>query len=351
MNLLKEFSIEGKIIGLNTPPYIIAEMSANHCGDEVKAKETIAAAKESGVDAIKLQTYKAETLTLNHKSKFFYIDEGPWAGQYMYDLYKQGELDWDIQARLFEYAKKINLTIFSSPFDATSVDFLESIGCVAYKIASPEIIDIPLIKKVAGTGKPMIISTGNATLCDIHTAIESALQQGCCQIALLKCTSTYPAPPSSINLKTIEHMKEMFQVPIGLSDHTIGIAIPLGSVALGATIIEKHFMLDKNDNSIDNFFSVTPDEMKILVNGSKDVYDAIGQVSYPNITPKPKKSIIVTKDIQEGECFSENNIKVLRPGGGLKPKYYDHIIGRTAVKKLKRGDVVTMNDIGGFKVI
>ncbi|RUM44604.1 MAG: pseudaminic acid synthase [Hydrogenimonas sp.] len=350
MKLSSEFLIDGKTVGLNTPPYIIAEMSANHCGDEVKAKEIISAAKECGVDAIKLQTYKAETLTLNHKSDFFYIDQGPWAGQYMYDLYQQGELDWDIQARLFEYAREIGLTIFSSPFDATSVDFLESVDCVAYKIASPEIIDLPLIKKVARTGKPMIISTGNATVSDIHIAVETALQQGCSDIALLKCTSTYPAPPSSINLKTIEHMKEMFHTPVGLSDHTMGIAVPLGSIALGATIIEKHFILDRNDESIDNFFSATPDEMKALVDGAKDVYAAIGHVSYPTISPQAKKSIIVVEDISVGECFNEHNIKVLRPGGGLEPKYYDQIIGRTAVKDLKRGDVITMEDIGSYKI-
>jgi pseudaminic acid synthase len=344
--LSKEFYIENKKIGLNTQPYIIAEMSANHCGDEIKAKELISAAKECGVDAIKLQTYKAETLTLNHKSDFFYIKNGPWAGQYMHDLYKKGELDWNIQARLFEYAKSINLTIFSSPFDSTSVDFLEDIGCVAYKIASPEIIDLPLIKKVASTGKPIIISTGNATVGDIQTAIEVALNNSCTNIALLKCTSTYPAPPELINLKTINHLKEMFHTPVGLSDHTMGIAIPLGAIALGASIIEKHFILDRSDNSIDNFFSATPDEMKALVKGAKDVYSAIGEVSYPYITPKAQKSIIVVNDIKKGECFNESNIKVLRPGGGLEPKYYEHIIGRRAVRTLKRGDILNMDDIG-----
>jgi pseudaminic acid synthase len=348
MKINKNFKINGKLIGENTQTYIIAEMSANHGGDFSKAVDLIHAAKESGADAIKLQTYKANTLTLDCKEPPFYIKTGPWKGQYLYDLYKGAFMPWDWHAKLQEIANKIGITIFSSPFDFTAVDLLEELNMPAYKIASPEVIDLALIRRVAQTGKPLIISTGNATIGQIHEAIEAATKEGATDVSLLKCTSTYPAPPEEINLKTIPNMYEIFKCPIGLSDHTLGIGVPIASVAFGTSIIEKHFILDKNDDSVDNFFSLTPNEFKSMVDGIRIAQQAIGEVKYPIQTPASQRSLIVVKDIQKGEILNNENIKSLRPGGGLEPKYFEKILNRKTQKKLKKGSLLSWDMIGGY---
>jgi N-acetylneuraminate synthase/pseudaminic acid synthase len=336
-----EFKINGINVGNNQPTYIIAEMSANHGHDLNKAIELVHAAKEAGANAIKLQTYTADTLTLNHKSKDFYISEGPWKGRYMYDLYKDAYTPWEWHAQLMEVAKDIGITLFSSPFDSTSVDFLEELDAPAYKIASPEIIDIPLIRKVCQANRPIIISTGRATLSQINRALSCVAEEGVKDVALLKCTSTYPAPPEDINLKTIPHMKDSFGCVVGLSDHTMGIGVPIASVAFGAKIIEKHFVIDKKEKTADSFFSATPDEFKLLVNNVRTVEKAIGSVNYPLVEKSAQRCLIVIKDISVGDVFSEENVRSLRPGGGIEPKYFDHIVNhRKASKNITKGTLL-----------
>jgi len=348
MKLNKNFKIGDKTIGEGNDTYIIAEMSANHGGDFSKAVDLIHAAKESGADAIKLQTYKADTLTLDCKKKPFYISTGPWKGQYLHDLYKGAFMPWDWHARLQEIAQKIGITMFSSPFDFTAVDLLEELNMPAYKIASPEVIDIPLIRRVAQTGKPIIISTGNATIAQIHEAVNAATKEGATDISLLKCTSTYPAPPEDINLKTIPNMYDIFNCPIGLSDHTLGIGVPIASVAFGTSIIEKHFILDKNHDSVDNFFSLTPDEFKNMVDGVRIAQKAIGEIKYPLQAPPSQRSLIVVKDISKGEIINLENVKSLRPGGGLEPKFLEQIINRKTQMNLEKGTLLSWDMIGGY---
>lgn len=346
MKLKKNFKIENKVLGEDKPVYIIAEMSANHGNDLQRAIDIIHAAKESGADAIKLQTYTADTLTLNHKSDFFFIKDGPWKNQYMYELYQDASTPWEWHETLQVEAKKIGLTLFSSPFDPTSVEFLEELSIPAYKIASPEIIDLPLIRKVAQTGKPIIISTGGATLAQINEALIAATNEGATEIALLKCTSTYPAPANSINLKTIPHMRKAFGCSVGLSDHTMGIGVPIASVAFGTSIIEKHFILNREDKTADSFFSATPDEFNEMVKGIKVASEAIGEVSYPLYPKKPEKSIIVIKDIKQGELLNDENIKILRPGGGLEPKEIERILNHRALIDIEKGTPVKWNMVG-----
>jgi pseudaminic acid synthase len=333
--------IDKSIIGDNYPTFIIAEMSANHGHDINKAVDLVYAAKESGADAIKLQTYTADTLTLNHKSKDFYINKGPWRGQYMHDLYKYAYTPWDWHGQLFDLAKKIGISIFSSPFDLTAIEFLEELGSPAYKIASPEIIDIPLIRAVAKTKKPIIISTGSATISQINEVLKCLNQEDVKDFALLKCTSEYPAPPEDIHLKTITHMKEYFNCIVGLSDHTLGIGIPIASVAFGAQIIEKHFVMDRSDNTADSFFSSTPQEFKLLVESVRAVEKAIGQVSYPSVKSEPKRCLIVVKNIKKGELLTNINIKSLRPGGGIEPKHFDKVIDKySATRVISKGTLL-----------
>lgn len=328
-------------IGDNHPTFIIAEMSANHGHDINKAKELIYAAKDSGANAIKLQTYTADTLTLNHKSKDFFISKGPWKGQYMHDLYSLAYTPWEWHAELFELANKINLEIFSSPFDPSAVDFLEELDVSAFKIASPEVIDIPLIRKAAQTKKPLIISTGSATLKQIHEVLDCLKIEKLQNFALLKCTSEYPAPPEDIHLKTIPHMKEEFKCIVGLSDHTMGIGVPVASVAFGAKIIEKHFVMDRGDKTADSFFSATPEEMKLLVENVRVVEKAIGNVNYPAKKTPPKRSLIAINDVLKGDILSDKNIKSLRPGGGIEPKYSDQIINKyKASKDILKGSLL-----------
>ena len=342
----KNFSINGQMIGDDYPPYIIAEMSANHGNNIDTAINIIKEAKKAGADAIKIQTYTADTLTLDCKTPEFEA-KGAWKGQYLYDLYLDASMPWEWTTKLQEVAKDIGITLFSSPFDFSSVEFLEKLNMPAYKIASPEIIDLPLVRRIAQTKKPIIISTGNATLSQINDAIAVMIEENVKDLAILKCTSEYPADPKDINLSTIPYLKDLYKVPVGLSDHTLGSAVPIGSIALGASIIEKHFILNRNDITADSFFSATPSELKEIVDGSKMVYDAVGEVTFPIVKKKSQRSLIAIKDIKKGEKFQKDiNFKSLRPGGGIEPKYIENVQHRVATKDLKKGTLLSWEMFG-----
>ncbi len=323
--------------------FIIAELSANHGHDINIAKKTIKAAKESGADAIKVQTYTADTLTINCDNEYFKLDSGTiWDGRTLYDLYSEAYTPWEWQKELMEYAKSIGLLFFSTPFDKTAVDFLEELEVPVYKVASFEIMDIPLIEYIASKGKPMIMSTGVASLSDIEEAVDACKRMGNNQIILLKCTSAYPAKSEDANLNTIPNLKDTFGVEAGVSDHTLGITVPVVSIALGAKVIEKHFILDKSIGGPDSSFSLEPHEFKQMVNSVRDAEKALGKVDY-SMNEKKKnsrilgRSLFVVKDIKAGEAFTEENVRSIRPSNGLAPKYYDSIIGKTAIKNIDRG--------------
>lgn len=340
-------AIDGRLIGPGHSAYVIAEMSANHGQDFGKAVELVHAAKEAGADAIKLQTYTPDTLTLNCRKPVFEA-KGAWKGQYLYDLYAGAYMPWDWHEKLQELARTLNLTLFSSPFDVTAVDLLESLDMPAYKIASPELIELPLIRRVARTGKPIIISTGNGTLSEINEAVQAAVDEGARDIALLKCTSTYPAPPEDTNLQTIAHMATAFGCPIGLSDHTLGTAVPVAAVALGACIIEKHFVLSKEDETADSFFSLTPNEMAQMIQSIRIAEKAVGQIDYPLQTQPAQRSLIAVKTIQQGEKLTPTNVRSLRPGGGLPPKDIDRILNRRAACDIEIGTPLNWVMIGSY---
>ncbi len=323
--------------------FIIAEMSANHGHDINIAKDTIKAVKEAGADAIKLQTYTADTLTIDCDNEYFKLSSGTiWDGRTLYDLYEEAYTPWEWQKELMEYAKSIGLICFSTPFDKTAVDFLEELNVPAYKVASFEIMDIPLIEYIASKGKPVIISTGIAALSDIEEAVEACKRMNNNQIILLKCTSSYPAKIEDANLKTIPNLKDTFGTEVGLSDHTLGITAPVVSVALGARVIEKHFILDKAIGGPDASFSLEPDEFKQMVRSVREAEKSLGEIDY-SMTEKKKnnrllgRSLFIVKDMKEGELFTEENIRSIRPGYGLHPKYYNEIIGKKASCNLDRG--------------
>ncbi|MGA1847647.1 pseudaminic acid synthase [Deferribacter abyssi] len=330
---------------------IVAELSANHKHDIELAKDTIYAMKEAGADAVKLQTYTPDTITIDCNNEYFQIKQGTlWDGKTFYELYKESYTPWEWHYELKELSEKLGLIFFSTPFDKTAVDFLEKLNVPAYKIASFEITDIPLIEYAASKGKPMIISTGIATLCDIQEAVEACKRVGNNQIILLKCTSAYPAPLEDVNLKTIPNIAKTFNCIVGLSDHTLGISIPVAAVALGAKVIEKHFILSRDIDSPDKVFSLTPDEFKSMVNTIRDVEKALGKISY-ELTDKIKKSrefcrsLFVVKDIKKGEKFSEEHIRSIRPGYGLHPKYLKNVLGKKAAKDIKRGKPLRFEDL------
>lgn len=340
------FYIRDRLIGSDQPCYIIAEMSANHGQNLTKAKELVIAAKEAGADAIKLQTYRADTLTMKCDLPHFFINEGPWKGQYLYDLYEGAYMPWEFHAELFELSEKIGITCFSSPFDATAVDLLASFNAPAYKIASPELIDHDLIRSVAVTGKPVIMSTGGATLAEIAEAVKVAEDAGITELALMKCTSTYPAPAESINLRTIEHMRAAFDVPVGLSDHTLGNDVPLASVALGACMIEKHLVLNKHDETADSFFSMTPDELGSLVKGVRQIEKALGRVHYPSEPSKARRCVYVIKDIKAGQRLTAAHLRQMRPGSGeIQPKEIPRLIGRQVARDIRCGEQLRWQDL------
>ncbi|ODB44306.1 pseudaminic acid synthase [Pseudoalteromonas sp. BMB] len=341
----QELKIDGRLVGHQHPNYIIAEMSANHGQSLSRAKELVYAAKEAGADAIKLQTYSADTLTMKCDLPHFFIKDGPWKGQYLYDLYQHAYMPWEFHAELFELAKKIGITCFSSPFDKSAVDLLEQLDAPAYKIASPELIDHQLIRDVAATGKPVIMSTGGATLPEIADAVKVAKDAGVTELCLLKCTSTYPAPADSINLRTIPHMREAFSVPVGLSDHTLGNDVPLASVAVGGCVIEKHFVMDKNDQTADSFFSMTPEELQNLVHGVRQIEKAMGRVHYPDTPCQKRRCVYLIKDVKSGETLSDMHLRQMRPGGGeIQPKHLPSLVGRRVNKSLPAGTQLKWED-------
>lgn len=323
--------------------FIIAELSANHGGDINIAKETIRAAKRVGADAIKLQTYTADTITLDVKNDYFKISQGThWDGQYLHDLYKNASLPWEWHKELFDLAQEEGLICFSSPFDNSAVDFLEELNTPIYKIASFEITDIPLIEYVASKGKPIIISTGIATIEDIELAIDTCRAAGNDDITILKCTSQYPALPEDANLLTIPDIKSKFNVKVGLSDHTMGIEAPVVAVALGAKVIEKHFILDKSIGGADAHFSLDETEFKHMVDSVRIAEKMLGKVDY-EMTEKKKRSrefsrsLFVVKDVKTGDLISEDNVRSVRPGHGLHPKYYNEVLGCQFTKNVKLG--------------
>ena len=341
-----EISIAGRKIGAAYLPYVIAELSANHNGKLDTALKIIAEAKKAGADAIKLQTYTADTITLNSESEEFQIQGGLWGGKSLYQLYQEAYMPWEWHKPLFDYAKELGITIFSSPFDTTAVDMLEELEAPAYKIASFEAVDLPLIKYVAATGKPMIISTGMADANEIEEAIDAALSAGCKELAILHCVSGYPAPAEDYNLRTIADMQERFGLVTGLSDHTIDNSTAVASVVLGASIIEKHFTIDRNGGGPDDSFSLEPTELADLCRDSKTAWAALGKVDYGcksseqgNI--KFRRSLYFVKDIKVGSVIGEDAVRSVRPGYGLPPREIDRIIGSIATKDIKKNTKVT----------
>ena len=338
-----EFNISDKKIGEGYPTFIIAELSANHMNDFDIAVKTIEAMADAGADAVKFQTFTPDTITIDCDNEYFHIKQGTvWDGQILHELYEDAYMPWDWQPKLKKVAEDLGLIVFSSPFDKTSVDFLEDMGVPAYKIASFEITDIPLIEYVASKGKPIIISTGIASLEDIELAVKTCLNTGNDKIALLKCTSSYPAPLEEINLNTIPDINDKFGVIVGLSDHTFGGEVSTAAVALGASIIEKHFILDRNMGGPDSEFSMEPQEFKQMVDSIRNVEKALGEVSY-ELSDKMKsnrefsRSLFVVKDMKKGEIITEDNVCSIRPGFGLHPKYLKEILGKRINKDLKKG--------------
>ncbi len=344
-----EIKIENRIVGKNNPIFIIAELSANHLQDFDFAVKTIEAAKDSGADAIKLQTYTPDTITIDAENEYFQIKQGTlWDGKTLYELYKEAYTPWEWHKDLMEIAEKLGLICFSSPFDKTAVDFLENLKVPAYKIASCEITDIPLIEYIAKKGKPIFISTGIATLAEMEEAIKACKRVGNKQIVLLKCTSAYPTPLEEVNLRTIPILHEIFGTEVGLSDHTLGISVPIAAAALGIRAIEKHLILDRSLGGPDSAFSVEPKEFRAMVQSIKAVEKALGRKTF-DLTPKMqqardyKRSLFVVNDIMAGEIFTEENIKSIRPGHGLHPKKIMDVIGKQAKKDIKKGTPLNWN--------
>lgn len=341
-------TINGRKIGPNFPPYIIAELSANHNGDINRAYRIMEEAKQAGADAIKLQTYTHDTLTIDCEGDDFQIKGGLWDGQSLYDLYEGAHMPWDWHALLFEKARELDITIFSTPFDFTAVELLEELEAPAYKIASFELVDLALVKRVAQTGKPMIMSTGMANDTEIQEAIDVAVNNGCSELVILHCVSGYPAPAEEYNLRTISDMQARFHTLSGLSDHTIDNATAIASVALGACVIEKHVTLNRNSGGVDDSFSLEPAELKALCLDTKTAWQALGKINYNRTETekgnvKFRRSLYAVKNIQKGELISEHNIRSIRPGFGIAPKYYNEIIGREASVDIPRGTALNFD--------
>jgi len=344
--MTKHIEINGRCIGNGYIPYIIAEMSANHNGNLNAAYKIIEEAKKSGADAIKIQTYRPDTITLKSNLPDFQITDGLWAGQTLYDLYTWAHTPWEWHKPLFEHAHKLGITIFSSPFDNTAVDLLEDLNAPAYKIASFEAVDLPLIKYVASTGKPMIISTGMADAEEIQEAIEAARDGGCKELAILHCVSGYPAPAEDYNLRTIPDMMERFGLVTGLSDHTLDNTTAIASVVLGASIIEKHFTLDRSGGGPDDSFSLEPAELSALCRDSKTAWSALGNVNYGRKSSeqgnvKFRRSLYFVKDMKAGEVITADCIRSVRPGFGLAPKHWDDVIGRRVTEDIMKNSPVS----------
>jgi N-acetylneuraminate synthase len=340
---VRSIAINGRRIGPGAPVYIIAELSANHHQSFEKAVELVRAAHEAGADAVKLQTYTPDTLTIPCDKEYFRVGQGSlWIGRNLYELYGEAYTPWAWQPRLQEIAVELGLDLFSTPFDATAVEFLEKMRPPAYKIASFEMVDLELIRTVARTGRPMILATGMCRLAEIEDAVRTAREAGAAELALLKCSSAYPAPPEHINLRSIPHLAEAFGVPAGLSDHTLGIAAPVASVALGASIVEKHFTLSRNDPGPDSAFSLEPAEFRDMVAAIRTAERALGEVSYgptpAEMSSLPfRRSLFVVKDVRVGETFTVENVRSIRPGHGLAPRHLPAILCRRAARDIERG--------------
>lgn len=338
----KVIDLGSKLIGEGNPCYIIAEMSANHSGSLERAIEIVHAAKESGADCIKIQTYTADTITFNCDNEYFRIKEGNWKGETLYSLYQKAYTPWEWQAELKKEAESVGLDFLSTPFDNTAVDFLEEIGLEFYKIASFEMNDIPLLKYVASKGKPVIMSTGMASLGEIEEAVNAIRGEGNPNLCLLKCSSAYPAIPSDMNLRTIKHMEETFGVPAGLSDHSMGSIAAVAAVASGAKVIEKHFCISRKIENPDASFSMEPQEFKQMVEDIRNAERALGVISYePAVGEKYnmsfRRSIFVVKNISQGDVFTEQNIRIIRPANGLEPKCFDDVLGKKATTNIQEG--------------
>ncbi|MEZ6086943.1 MAG: pseudaminic acid synthase [Pirellulaceae bacterium] len=343
--IAKDIQIGDRLIGKHHPPLVIAEMSGNHNQSLERALEIVDAAAASGAHALKLQTYTADTMTLDVDRDEFKIQDPDslWEGRHLHELYKEAHTPWEWHCEIFSRANQHRMLAFSSPFDETAIDFLETLNAPAYKIASFELTDLPLIARAAKTGKPLIMSTGMATLAEIQQAVDCARANGANDLVLLKCTSTYPATPESTNLNTIPHLQQCFQTQVGISDHTRGIGVSVASVALGATVIEKHFTLRRADGGVDSAFSLEPSELKSLVDESQRAWQAIGDVQYGPTGSQAKslmfrRSIFLVADVAAGETISPSHLKILRPGHGLAPSLWDRVCGRTARRDLKRGE-------------
>ena len=344
--------IAGRSIGADHSPFVIAEMSGNHNQSLERALSIVEAAAQAGAHAIKLQTYTADTMTLNVRGGSFEINDPDslWAGQNLHDLYKKAYTPWEWHGPIMERARELGLICFSSPFDETAVDFLEDLGAPAYKIASFENNHLPLIEKAAATGKPLIISTGMATLGDLDDAVRTAREAGCTQLVLLKCTSNYPSSPENTNLRTIPHLRELFNTEVGLSDHTMGIGAAVAAIALGASVVEKHFTLGRADGGVDSAFSLEPAELASLVSESERAWLALGQVRYGPTEAEEKslvfrRSIYVAEDIAEGELFTTKNIRIVRPGNGAPPSFYKQILGLEARRCYQAGTPFSLKQL------
>lgn len=339
---MSTITINGRIIGPGHPTYMVAEMSANHNQDFDQAVQIIRAAKEAGADAVKLQTYTPDTLTIDCDNEYFRIKGTLWEGRNLYDLYGEAYTPWEWQPKLKEVANELGLELFSTPFDITSVDFLEKMGVAVHKIASFESVDLPLLRHIAKTGKPVIMSTGMATLAEIDESVNTLRQAGNQELILLKCTSAYPSPPEAMNLHTIPHLADAFGVPVGLSDHTPGLAVPVAAVALGACMVEKHFTVSRALPSPDSKFSLEPQEFKAMVEAVRMAEKALGTVHYgleehEAVSRVFRRSLFVVQDIKAGELFTTENVRSIRPGHGLHTRHLEEVIGRHASQDIQRG--------------
>ena len=348
--------IQGRPIGPGYPTYLIAEISANHNHNFEQAAALIKVAKDAGADAVKLQTYTPDTLTIDNRREYFQIKKGSlWAGRNLHDLYAEAYTPWEWQPKLKIIADELGIALFSSPFDATAVEFLELMKVPAYKIASFEIVDLALIEKVAQTGKPLILSTGMANLAEIEEAVQTARKAGATEIILLKCTSAYPAPPKEMNLRTITHLSQAFDLPVGLSDHTMGFTVPVAAVALGACVVEKHITLSRNTPGPDSAFSLEPQELKAMIEAVRVAEDALGEVRYEvtdleEASKVFRRSLFIVRDVKAGQMFTADNVRSIRPAQGLAPRYLNIVLGRHAARDLEAGTPVSWDIIGDGRI-
>lgn len=339
--------IGSRLVGPSMPPFVIAEMSGNHNQSLARALEIVEAAAASGAHALKIQTYTPETMTIDlDEGEFRISDPGSlWAGRSLYDLYREAYTPWEWHRPIFDRARALGMVPFSTPFDETAVDFLESLDVPCYKVASFENTDLPLIRKVAATGKPMIVSTGMATVAELDETVRAARGAGCSGLVLLKCTSTYPATAANTNIRTIPHLRALFDCEVGLSDHTMGVGVAVGSVALGATVIEKHFTLRRADGGVDSAFSMEPHEFAQLVTESERAWQALGGIAYGATDAEKKslqyrRSLYIVEDLKAGDVLTAANVRAIRPGLGLPPQYLEHVLGRTLKRDVTRGTAV-----------